>query len=98
MLTMPILIDVAVTPRNDAVSATGAAEVEVDAAVAAVVGGATAFLALLLQATSEVPTTSSTATCVAKRDRAICPPFTPRSSPGAACIRVPTRVTLTRTR
>jgi hypothetical protein len=75
MLTRPILIDVAVTPRNDAVSATGAAEVDVDATAAAVVVGA-AFLALE-QATSEPPTTNSTPTCVAKRERAIYPPFAP---------------------
>src|SRR6516164_7962828 len=91
MLTKPTLIVVAVTPRNDAVRAPGPVEVDVVAAAAAIVVGPPAFLALLLHATSEVPTTTSTATCVARRERIICPPFTPRSSPGAPFLRIPTQ-------
>src|SRR5258708_5485661 len=83
MLTRPILIDVAVTPRNDAVSPTGPAEVEVDSAAAAAVVGAPAFLSLL-QATTEVPTTNSTTSCVTKRERAIGPPL-PAGSGSGAC-------------
>src|SRR5215471_16685623 len=92
MLTKPILIVVAVTPRNDAVKAAGAVEVDVDAAAAAIVVGPPAFLALLLQATTEVATTTSTATVVAKRERVICPPSAPGSGPGAPCTTVPTEV------
>src|SRR5580700_10760288 len=76
MLTIPSLIVVAVTPRKDAVSATGPPDVEVVAAAGAVVVGA-AFLALLEQPTSALPTKNNAAICVAKRERAICPPFAP---------------------
>src|SRR5581483_4552424 len=87
MLTTPILISVAVTPRNDAVS-TGAAVVAVVAGDAdAVVGGADVrvLLLALLQAPSDAPTTTSTAINDGTRERPISPPLHPPPRNGPGC-------------
>src|SRR6516165_1021253 len=80
MLTMPILIVVGVTPRNDAVSAGAAVVATAAGAVVAAATGGALFLALL-QATSDVPVTTSTATSGATRERPMVPPSAPRPSP-----------------
>src|SRR5580704_15828928 len=83
MVTMPILIDVAVTPRNDAVSPAGPTDVDevgVGAAVATV--GAAAFFPLLVHAASRAATITTTATTGDRRQRLISPPSHPRHRPG----------------
>src|SRR5581483_5025493 len=90
MLTTPILIDVAVTPRNDAVSAAGAVDAAPDAdeaddaagddvAGAALAGGA-AFLPLPPQAARPVATMTTTATNGGTRTRPTSPPLRTRAT------------------
>ena len=77
MVTMPILIDVAVTPRNDAVSGARASDDdEVAAGAAAEVVGAAAFFPLLPQAASRAATMTTTGTTGDSRQRLIDPPRT----------------------
>src|ERR1700680_3446478 len=81
MFTMPSLIEVAVTPRNEAVSAAGAPEVAVapDVAVGAgtAVVGAAAFFAPPPPAASWDPTPTRPATSGTPRKRPIISPLAP---------------------
>src|SRR5580658_8238483 len=87
MVTMPILIDVAVTPRNDAVSPAAPTEVdEVAAGAAVAVVGVGAFFPLPPHAASMTATIMTmTATTGDMRQRLIGPPSHPRQRPGGSC-------------
>src|SRR5579862_2586595 len=84
MLTIPSLIVVSVTPRNDAVSAGCVLELVAWAAAVTDVDGAAAFLALLEQAASNDPTRTATTINGVTRRRVIGPPSNAGPSPSSA--------------